>query len=282
MGVSGYLTILRWAGAKKNLIPRIQTDSAGCFRYVEPFLGSAAVLLNLGEHMTCIGGDENEELIEALRTVRDYPTEVVEHFSSMKNEKDSYLEIRQLDRSPSFPTLDSTFKAARFIYLNHTCFNGLYRVNMRGEFNVPFGSRRLDSSEVEKRIRNTSDRLRALRALAGRENLLRGDYKVLLDDVRKGDFYYLDPPYSDIRTGDMFVGYTAAGFGMHHHSELLHWMKDVIGLGVRVMMSNSSRPELVELARELGLSVEMQEVRRKIAASNAKRGVTEEAIIVNY
>lgn len=282
MGLSGYLSLLRWAGSKKDLIPKVRTEAAGSIRYVEPFLGSAAVLLNLGEHMTCIGGDENQDLIETFRTVRDAPDEVIRHFHSMENEKQKYLEIRELDRTAKFLELDSSFKAARFIYLNHTCFNGLYRVNLKGEFNVPFGNRKFDASEVEKRIRLTSAKLRDLQEVSGQENLHRGDYRILLEQARNGDFFYLDPPYSELHSSEMFVGYTAAGFASHHHSELIQWMSEVRDMGVRVLMSNSAHPEVLDLAKRLELSVELKAVRRKIAASNSSRGRTEEAIIANY
>jgi len=277
-----YISLLRWAGAKKWLIPRIQTDSLGCFRYVEPFLGSGIVLLNMDPNLVCIGGDENQDLIEALISIRDEPANVVEHISRMRNHKDEYLSIRQLDRQPNFSSLARDFRAARFVYLNHTCFNGLYRVNSRGEFNVPFGNRNVELSDVVARIHATSARLREKLLIAGSENLIRGDFHRLLDNAKRGDFYYLDPPYSELSTRSSFTGYTAARFSKGNHFSLLDWMAHARESGVRVLLSNSYRESLVSYAKALDLQVEKHVIRRSIAASANKRGNAEEVLIANY
>lgn len=276
------MSLLRWAGAKKRLIPRIQSDSAGAFRYVEPFLGSATVFLNLDAHLTCIGGDESEELISSLISLRDEPSKVLEHLRTMENTKESFLRIRNLDREDTYRKLQESFKAARFIFLNHTCFNGLYRVNSRGEFNVPFGNRAIKMPEIEERAFTVSKVLRDKLAVAGSENLIRADFRVLLGKALPGDFVYLDPPYSSNMSGEMFVGYTAAGFSKNDHYELLDWMGAAREVGIRAMLSNSSQPSIEAYAKKLGLSVETQVVRRSIAASDALRGKVEELLVTNY
>lgn len=277
-----YISLLRWAGAKKWLIPRIQTDSTGSLRYLEPFLGSATVFLNLDDHLPCMGGDESEELINALKFLRDEPSRVLTHLQAMENTKESFLNIRSLDRKQTYRDLEGSFKAARFIYLNHTCFNGLYRVNSRGEFNVPFGHRTISMSEIEARALAVSKRLKDKLAIAGSENLIRADFRVLLDKALPGDFVYLDPPYSANLSGQMFVGYTAAGFSKNSHYELLDWMGEAKKVGIRAMLSNSSHEILATHARKVGLSVETHKVRRNIAASEALRGNTEELLVTNY
>lgn len=282
INTSSNLALLRWAGAKGWLVPRLRQETIGASRYLEPFLGSGAIFLNLDSHLVCFGGDENRELIEALIEVRDSLEGVLDHLAEFENDSATFYEVRSWDREAGFLERSPSQRAARLIFLNHTCFNGLYRVNSRGYFNVPFGKRKTQLEDLPERITSTSRVLRSRRELAGEENLLMGDYQVMLNMATRGDFFYLDPPYiGDVGKRD-FVFYTAAGFHMISAISLLEWMADVRSTGVRAMLSNTASDGYVEKARELGLTVEKKEQRRQIGASNSSRGDVTELIIQNY
>ena len=273
---------MRWAGSKKWLIPRIRNEVVGSRRYVEPFLGSGSVFLNMDPHVPCLGGDENEELVVTFREVRDRPDQVMQTFNSFANTEDGYLEVRSMDRSPSFFNQEGSVRAARLLFLNQTCFNGLYRVNGRGEFNVPYGRRNINVAEFEKRLMSVSGKLKITRDLVQSENILREDFRKLLLRTVEGDFVYLDPPYLSKSGKGGFVGYTAGGFEPGTHQEILQWMAEVSKFGVRALLSNGRLDELEESAKQLGLSVETFKVHRSISASVPSRGLAEELLIANF
>lgn len=280
--LSKHLQLLRWAGAKSWLVPRILSDSSTNNRYIEPFLGSGAALLNMHSHMPSFGGDENEELILAMRSVRDESSEVLKHLATFANTRDHYQQIRAQDRKNNFHEMTNSARAARFIYLNHTCFNGLHRVNSRGEFNVPFGNRTLNPEELEARVKSVARTLQAKLEVAGAENLLRTDFMTLLKAVVPGDFVYLDPPYFQGPDSREFVRYTSAGFGAQAHYELLNWMATSASDGIRVLMSNSSTREIIHHSEALGLRTDKVMRHRRMAASTLSRGPVEEVLIANY
>ena len=189
------------AGSKRQLVHRLAeywTDDA--VRYVEPFAGSARLFFKLAPESALLG-DINSGLIELYQVIRDHPGELHEAMSQWPNQEDEYYRVRAM--SPK--TLSVITRAARFIYLNRFCFNGLYRTNLSGHFNVPYGGHKSGS------LPSLADLEAASRLLAGAE-LLSADFAVVVARVRAGDFVYLDPPYS-VGSHRVFREYDPASFG---------------------------------------------------------------------
>jgi DNA adenine methylase len=189
-------SFLRWAGSKRQLLPVLETYWKQSYNsYHEPFVGSACFFFRL-QPSAAVLSDLNIELIRALTGVRDCPDDVSEILSNMPKSKERYYQLRRQDPG----TLNLREATARFIYLNRFCFNGLYRTNLRGEFNVPFAPEGTGELPSE-------DELRACSTLLSRADLKHGDFEHLLkENVRSGDFVYLDPPFA-VQTGRVFREY---------------------------------------------------------------------------
>jgi DNA adenine methylase len=273
---------MRWAGSKKWLVPRLQVEVIGCARYLEPFLGSGSAFLNIEPSIPSIASDENEDLVLTFQLVRDRPELVLEYLKTFKNNQEDYLRVRSMDRETSFSFSEPALRAARLLFLNQTCFNGLYRVNSRGEFNVPYGHRLLNETEFERRLLRVSKLLRVKREMMSAENILRQDFRRTLESASPGDFVYLDPPYFNTKKPGSFIGYTAGGFDSQSHIYILQWMKEASKLGIRALLSNGHASEIVSAAKKLKLSIEIQSVHRSIAASTGSRGKTNEVLIANF
>lgn len=198
---------LRWAGSKKQLIPRLRDLwSEGLCRYIEPFAGSASLFFEL-EPQQAILGDANGELISTLRAVKYNVREVVNHLRRLPSGKRAYYKVRALEPN----NLSRPQIAARFIYLNHYCFNGIFRTNRQGRFNVPYGPPKNGGRVKAERL------LKAARLLKNAK-LVNGDFAKTLSYARRGDFVYLDPPYA-VSTRRLFAEYLppSNSFG---HSDL--------------------------------------------------------------
>lgn len=191
--------LFRWAGSKRRLLPVLMSTSAQQVtrRYIEPFAGSACLFFALRPQKAILG-DINSELIQAYDTVRDHPRLVYRQASAWPNTRAFYYKLRS--KSPA--TLDAVSRAARFVYLNRHCFNGVYRINRAGEFNVPIGIR---TGEIppERHFYRCALALRGV-------NFVVGDFQRSVDLARRGDFVYLDPPYAvDRRPTHGEYGYDA-------------------------------------------------------------------------
>lgn len=206
--------LLRWAGSKRQHVPLLRqlwsTEAYG--RYIEPFAGSAAVFFAI-EPSKAVLGDINQDLIRTYRTVRRAPNEVCTRLRKFLTGEDAYYEVRSL-----LPK-NAVTRAARFIYLNRFCFNGLYRTNKEGLFNVPYGApKTLNLPDVTQ--------IRACARLLRRSVLVPGDFRQLLDNVKEGDFVYLDPPYAVSRRR-MFIQYAKGHFSTSDLIDLSSWLKEI-------------------------------------------------------
>jgi len=243
---------LKWAGGKSQLLEELNSVKPENFnRYIEPFIGGAAFFFDLTPQSAVIS-DLNPELVNTYLAVRDDVEAVIATLSFFKNTESDFYKIRER----RFEELDSTMAAARTIYLNRTCFNGLYRVNKSGHFNVPYGK-----NNKAKFIR--SETLRAAsQALQGTEILL-GDYKkVLKENARAGDFIFLDPPYLPASEYADFKRYTKEQFDEEDHAELAAEVKRLQKLGCHVVLTNSNHPLVNELYE--GLEITVHNTRRNI------------------
>lgn len=264
---------LKWAGGKSKLLPQLTRRMPRTYkRYWEPFIGGGAFYFHLAPNVAAIS-DSNEELIETYRTVRDDLAGVIGELSNHHYESDYYYSVRDWDRREDFKTLSSVVRAARFIFLNKTCFNGLHRVNSKGHFNVPFGRYK------DPTILDASNLRACSRVLQGAEISV-GDYSSIVDGIERGDFVYLDPPYAPLSSTASFTGYTAQGFGQAEQSALVEFCHRIDRKGALFMLSNSSTPETRELYRDFALDT--IDAARAINSDATQRGLVQEILVRNY
>jgi len=261
------LPFLRWAGSKRKLIPVLsEYYPHDTTRYVEPFAGSACLFFHLHPKRALLC-DLNRDLIETYRAIQLDVERVIECIRRLPVGKAAYYKVRAVD--PTRLTLAE--QAARFIYLNKYCFNGLYRTNQRGEFNVPFGNTKGADRISEERLRSASRNLDEV-------TLVCGDFSVALELTLPGDFVYMDPPYkvSDRR---MFAEYQAAEFTYHDVSRLHSHLRKLDKRGIPFLVSYASSPEAEDLAR--GWNSEEVKTARSIAGFCGSRGSVHEVLVTN-
>ena len=201
---------LKWAGGKRQLIPVIKEFIPDKYsRYYEPFVGAGAILFWIQPKKATIN-DTNYELINCYRTIKENPDELLTLCQEHKalDSKEHYYKLRAQDRSNDFKELSSVQRAARIIYLNKTCFNGLFRVNSSGQFNVPYGN-------YSNPCIADSSVIRAISQYLNKANvrIIEGDFERAVAKARKGAFIYFDPPYHPISETSSFTGYSMNGFG---------------------------------------------------------------------
>ncbi|MEM8528245.1 MAG: Dam family site-specific DNA-(adenine-N6)-methyltransferase [Bacteroidota bacterium] len=230
---------LKWAGGKTQLLSSLAPLIPDKYdKYIEPFIGGGALYFHLNPTQSIIA-DLNEELIVTYIQVRDKVEDLIIKLKDFKNTEEDYYKIRALEPT----SLSEMERAARFIYLNKTCFNGLYRVNKKGKFNVPYGKR----SKVvfdEERLRNAS------KILAGTKILHANYIEVLRDQVSKGDFIFLDPPYFPVGKFSDFKRYTKEFFYEQDHIELRNKFAELVEKGCYVLLTNSNHPSILELYKD--------------------------------
>lgn len=218
-------SILRWAGSKRQLLSKLQEFwPAGKTRYLEPFCGSACLFFALRPE-TAILGDVNRDLIETYTTLRTNCDSVVTHLKRFRRGRRSYYAVRAQDAHK----LSSVQRAARFLYLNRYCFNGIYRTNSKGEFNVPYGPQKRETAL------NTDVIEQAASALTS-ATLISGDFCETLEHAVEGDFVYLDPPYATSKRR-VFREYHPQSFGLSDLARLTWWLRQLDRRGTRFVVS---------------------------------------------
>ncbi len=262
---------VKWAGGKRQIVSHLISRIPKEFgTYYEPFLGGGALLFEILPERAVVG-DVNEELINAYLVIRDRVEELISDLKKHRNERDYYYRIRSLDPK----SLDPVRRASRFIYLNKTCYNGLWRVNSRGMFNVPFGRYKNPKICDEENLRAVSEYLRSSDV-----RIVLGDYRETLKTAGEGDFVYLDPPYAPVSETSRFTEYVSGGFSEEDQIKLAEVFRDLDRRGCYVMLSNSDTPLVKELYRDY--LIEVVEANRFInRVANRRRGYRE-LIIRNY
>lgn len=266
--------ILKWVGGKRQLLSEIiPLINKKCSTYVEPFVGGGAVFFELQPKKAIIN-DYNTELINVYEVVRDFPEELIslleEH--NRNNNEEYFYKLRALDRNRGYSEISCVQKAARIIYLNKTCYNGLYRVNSAGQFNSPYGKYKNPNIVNATTIRAMSRYLQNPKIL-----IRQGDYREVLKGLRKGAFVYLDPPYMPISSSASFTGYTENGFSYEQQVALKMECDKLKEKGISFLQSNSDCAEI----RELYKDYEMRTVQAKRSINSAanKRGEISEVMI---
>ena len=238
-------------------------------RYFEPFVGGGAIFFHLNPKKAIIN-DLNQELINLYEKIRDHPEELMIKLDKLQPKVDSkgfFLETRaKVPRNK----LDL---AVRTIYLNRTCYNGMYRVNSSGEFNVPFGDMGNPKLYEKKNILACSKVLQ-------RTTILTGDYKKLIRRIRKNDFVYLDPPYVPLSDTAHFTSYTSEKFGEEQQLELLEFCKKINKKGALFLLSNSDNEYTNELYD--GFNLNKIKAARNVAAKSVSRAPVSELVVTNY
>lgn len=269
--------ILKWVGGKRQLLDSIEPLIPKCSTYYEPFIGGGAVLFSMQPSKAVIN-DSNPELINVYLTIKDEPAALIEKLKEHKtNSSEEYFySIRALDRDKhAFESLSNVERAARIIYLNKTCYNGLFRVNSLGEFNSPWGKYKNPNIINETTIN-------AMHTYFNKANIsIRcGDYRDALKGIRKGAFVYFDPPYMPISSSASFTGYTAGGFGEQEQIALKEQCDELNARGIKFLLSNSSCPFIENLYKDY--IIEHVNAKRTINANPEKRGEIKEVLVRNY
>jgi DNA adenine methylase len=257
--------VVKWAGGKQALLPRLLEHFPSDFgTYYEPFLGGASVALAVAAPRAVLS-DANAWLIETYLAIRDDWRSVARVLDELPNTKDDFLAIRAAE----LEGLDAATRAAHFVYLNKTCFRGLFRVNRAGRFNVPYGA-------YQRRYYDPENLAAVSAALAGAE-LRTGDYAVAVATATEGDFVYFDPPYWKLGGHADFNRYTAGQFRAEDQEQLAELCRDLHARGVRWALSNSD----TDFVRELyaGFRMEPIAARREINLKSGSRDVRELLIL---
>lgn len=264
--------VVKWVGGKTKLLPELLSRLPERFgRYYEPFAGGAAMFFRIAPKRAVLA-DSNHDLVGLYTAIAKDVGAVIRRLElhHKAHSESHYYETRERwnDREVSWSTPE---RAAAFIYLNKTCFNGLWRVNRSGAFNVPIG-RYTDPPIC------VPDNLRAAQQLLARAEIRRGDYREAVRDAKAGDFLYFDPPYDPVTATANFTSYTANVFGHDQQQELADTARALVAKGCYVMLSNSDTPFIRSIYKS-GFKIDRVKCARAINSNAAKRGDVDEVIV---
>ena len=269
---------VKWAGGKRQIIDKLNKYVPDDYNtYYEPFVGGGALLFELSPKNAVIN-DSNKELMNVYKCLCDEDKfkkmcTILNHYEAEHSEQFFY-EIRDKDKNKkTFDRLSDYTRAARTIYLNKACFNGLYRVNSKNEFNVPFGKKTKVNTYDGGNLITVSNYL-----TMNNIKILSVDFEEAVKEAKKGDFVYFDPPYDS--DNNIFTSYTEEGFGKDEQRRLAKVFKELDQKGVYVMLSNHNTTLINELYKDYHIHV--IEAKRNINSNGKKRGKVEEVIITNF
>ncbi|KLE14816.1 MULTISPECIES: DNA adenine methylase [Clostridium] len=268
--------VLKWVGGKRQLmndivklLPKTYTT------YYEPFIGGGAVLFELQPNKAVIN-DVNGELINLYNVIKYDVELLIEDLRKHENTPEYFYEIRELDRDRNeYGKLSEVEKASRIIYLNKTCFNGLFRVNKAGEFNSPFGKYKNPNIVDEVTLRAVSKYFNKADV-----KILNGDFESSLKGIRKGSFVYLDPPYDPVSNSANFTGYDKGGFNRDEQIRLKKLCDKLNKRGVKFLLSNSATDFIKDLYKDYDITI--VKAKRAINSNGNARGEVDEVLVRNY
>ena len=268
--------VVKWVGGKRQLLDtfkpllpkRITT-------YCEPFLGGGALLFSLQPQKAFVN-DINSDLIQVYTTIKDDVENLIAALSEYRNESDFFYYVRDWDRDKErYAKLTGVEKAARLIYLNKTCYNGLYRVNNAGEFNSPFGNYRNPNIINAPVLRAVSTYFNSADI-----HFTSVDYEEVLKKIPKGTFVYLDPPYDPVSETSAFTGYSKGGFSRDEQIRLRRCCDDLNARKIKFMLSNSSTDFIRE--QYAAYNITTVQAKRSINSVASGRGDVDEVVVRNY
>ncbi|ANO37634.1 DNA adenine methylase [Streptococcus pneumoniae] len=267
----------KWTGGKRQLLPVIRELMPKTYnRYFEPFVGGGALFFDLAPKDAVIN-DFNAELINCYQQIKDNPQELIEILKVHQeyNSKEYYLDLRSADRDERIDMMSEVQRAARILYMLRVNFNGLYRVNSKNQFNVPYGRYKNPKIVDEELISAISVYLNN-----NQLEIKVGDFEKAIVDVRTGDFVYFDPPYIPLSETSAFTSYTHEGFSFADQVRLRDAFKRLSDTGAYVMLSNSSSALVEELYKDF--NIHYVEATRTNGAKSSSRGKISEIIVTNY
>ena len=270
---------VKWAGGKTQLLGEIKKLMPKEYnRYFEPFIGGGALLFEI-QPMDFVINDFNSELIQTYKCFEDMGyfqmmINLLDEHEKNHSEEHYYL-VRGMDRNEDFIHLPIYKRAARMIYLNKSCFNGLYRVNSKGYFNVPSGKKDIVHCYENGNLFEIAEYFSIAKHL-----ILNGDFEDAIKEAKKGDFVYFDPPYDSFENKESFTAYDKNPFGKAEQKRLFKVYKELSDKGVYVMLSNHNTAFIRELYKDFNIHV--VSAKRMINANGKGRGNVEEVIITNY
>lgn len=267
----------KWTGGKRQLLPVIRELMPKTYnRYFEPFVGGGALFFDLAPKDAVIN-DFNAELINCYQQIKDNPQELIEILKVHQeyNSKEYYLDLRSVDRDERIDMMSEVQRAARILYMLRVDFNGLYRVNSKNQFNVPYGRYKNPKIVDENLVSAISTYLNN-----NQIEIKKGDFEKAVLDVQPGDFVYFDPPYIPLSETSAFTSYTHEGFSYDDQVRLRDTFKKLSDTGAYVMLSNSSSFLVEELYRDF--NIHYVEATRTNGAKSSSRGKISEIIVTNY
>ena len=269
---------LKWAGGKRQLLPHIRKYAPNFSKdkaYYEPFVGAGAVLFDLQPKKAFIN-DVNSELINCYQVIRDNVEALIEDIKKYRTDSSEYFyQIRELDRSSAYKDLSPVQRASRIIFLNKTCFNGLFRVNSQGQFNVPYGNYKNPTLIDEIVIKAICNYLNQSDI-----TITQLDFAEAVKTAKKGDFIYFDPPYDPVSDTASFTGYNLDKFDRNEQVRLKTVYEKLGAKGCKVMLSNSSTNFIRDLYKDYKIIT--IPANRNINSVGTGRGQINEFLILNY
>ncbi len=267
---------VKWVWWKRQLIKQFEKLFPEEFNnYFEPFLWGWAVFFNLQKKQSFLS-DINEELINLYQIIQTKPQKLIEFLEEQKISKERFLEIRAWDREEKWTKkYDKIQRAGRFMYLNRTCFNGLYRVNSKWEFNVPFWKYKNPDIVQKENILNASKLLNKTKA-----EIKLQSFEKVLEKAKKWDFVYFDPPYDVLTESANFTSYDKSWFWQDMQKKLAEVCRKLDKKGVKFMLSNHNTPFIREIYK--WFTFEVVKARRNVNSKGSWRGEVEEVVVFNY
>jgi DNA adenine methylase len=264
---------LKWVGGKTQLLPELTAKiSQDMETYFEPFLGGGALFFHR-IRANSILLDCNQELTNTYNIVKNQVDDLIEDLKQHIFNHEYYYRIRNVDRTKEYESWSAVKKASRLIYLNKTCFNGLYRVNSKGQFNTPIGRYKNPKIVDEENLRACSQALQ-------KAQVLTGSFLDIEDKITKNDFVYFDPPYAPLNDTSSFTTYTQDGFDATMQLNLRSLCDRLNAKGIRFMVSNSNAPLILDLYKDY--KIDYIYATRAINSKGDRRGKIPEVIITNY
>lgn len=268
--------VLKWVGGKRQLLDTLKPLLPKRITvYCEPFVGGGALLFSLQPNCAYVN-DINGELIRVYTVIKNDVETLITELQKYKNEAEFFYAVRDWDRDrEKYSALSDTEKAARILYLNKTCYNGLFRVNNSGEFNSPFGNYRNPNIVNAPTLRAVSSYLNTATVY-----LSSVDYAQVLETLPKGAFVYLDPPYDPVSDTASFTGYAKGGFSRDDQIRLRECCDVLTAKGIKFMLSNSSTDFIRE--QYAAYNIITVQAKRAINSDSTKRGEVDEVVVRNY